>query len=467
MSSASLPSSWRDARNRFAEAWSALRPREPAFVAAVLGWLVTVVSYYPGYMSFDSLTYLRQGRTRTYFDEQSPVVSWVFGRLDWVVTGPALMLVFQNLLVWGGLYLFFAYALRESRWRSWAMLVVGLWPGVMTMNGTIWKDVHMAGAFLLAAALVLRASDSGKLRPLVWAFPLLIYGTAARLNAAAALPPLCLWAAFVAWKALGLKPSRLKPLLASVLLFGVIVLAAAGWGRFLTKGKTKYPGQYLMIHDTSAISVQVGENLLPEYFKQEPNPVGMEDVRRLFWPTSGILLANAPPTALKLAKTPEQSAAIRSAWLAAIRAHPKEWLRQRFKMTANLFGFDSENVSYVMHGGIDPNDLGVDFRPSQWNRLVDGAMHSLSDTMLFKGWAYVLLLLAGTALAIRRNRARAPLVLAVASSALLYAAAYVVVCPSAEYRYLLWTAIISLVVPWIAVTPKTATCGSSSVEPVT
>lgn len=420
-------------------------------MAAVGGCALTVVTFFPGYMSWDSVTYLRQGRSGVYLDEQSPVVSFVWGLLDLVITGPALMLVFQNALLWLGLYLFFRFALPGPRWRPLAIASVGLWPGVFSMSGTIWKDVHMTAAYLLAAALLQESAVTGSRRPLAFVLPLLVYGTAARLNAAAALLPLCLWAAFVAWKSFGQPPSRLKPILAGAALSVLVVGLSTGWQRLLTGGKTVFPAQYLLEYDLAAMSVEVGENLLPDYFQEEPNPVTLEVLRHGFYPYSGVTLIGSSPTREKLAHDAERYAAVRRTWVRAVVDHPRAWLKHRRMLVSNMFGMGRDPVVYVMHDGIEPeNGLGLVFRPSAWNRLVSAGLWGLRETVVFKGWAYMLLIIASVALALRRNRASLPLVIPLATSAGLYAAAYVVVAPSSEYRYLLWSVVVSLLLPWVA-----------------
>ena len=69
----------------------------------IAGLLTTVIVFAPGYMSPDSVAQLAQGRSGRYGDWFPPVMSWLWGRLDRVVSGPLGMLVFHNLLFWSGL----------------------------------------------------------------------------------------------------------------------------------------------------------------------------------------------------------------------------------------------------------------------------------------------------------------------------------------------------------------------------
>lgn len=81
----------------------------------------------------------------------------------------------------------------------------------------------------------------------------------------------------------------------------------------------------------------------------------------------------------------------------------------------------------------------------RWLDLIERLRASLA----FAAWPY---LLAGLAAALhawrRRDRASAPALWLVAS-AWCYALPYAVIAPAAEFRYLLWSCIASLIAAWL------------------
>lgn len=151
----------------------------------ITGLLTTVVVFAPYYMSPDSVDQLAQGRSGRYGDWHPPVMSWLWGRLDRAVPGPTGMLVFHNLLFWSGLGLW--VALVAPRWnlivKFLVLLAIGFFPPIFLILSTVWKDVGMAAAFLLALALLLYAERRRSLASLVLSLLVLWYGVAVRHNA--------------------------------------------------------------------------------------------------------------------------------------------------------------------------------------------------------------------------------------------------------------------------------------------
>src|SRR4030088_2811149 len=110
-------------------------------IAAALGVVFAVASFFPGYMSPDSVSQLSQGRAMTFTDWHPPVMSFLWGLIDRIIAGPAGMLVLHNFMFWAGLGLFVHHLGFERAWAATAILLTGLFPPVLALLSTIWKDV--------------------------------------------------------------------------------------------------------------------------------------------------------------------------------------------------------------------------------------------------------------------------------------------------------------------------------------
>src|SRR5216684_4025026 len=108
----------RDARERSGTV--PVGTRLASLLAAALGVVFTVASFFPGYMSPDSVWQLQQGRAMRFNDWHPPVMSFLWGVIDRVVPGPAGMLVLHNVMFWAGLSLFVYHLGFE---RAWAALI--------------------------------------------------------------------------------------------------------------------------------------------------------------------------------------------------------------------------------------------------------------------------------------------------------------------------------------------------------
>ena len=135
-------------------------------LAAVVGWLLTVGAFFPGVMSPDSLDQLRQVQSGSYSTTQPPVMTALWSLTNRIVFGPVPMLLLQAAAWWWGWTLVLARVVApRQRWVRPALLLgLGLWPPLFAMTGTIWRDVHMTLALLVAVGLLLQDAAVGRER---------------------------------------------------------------------------------------------------------------------------------------------------------------------------------------------------------------------------------------------------------------------------------------------------------------
>ena len=167
-------------------------------VAAIFGFLISLVFFYPGYRSPDSEWQLCQALSQCDMDSWHPISMTVVWKVLLRVTGGfvPMMLILQLLMFWAGALLFSLWVWQRT--RKWQLailpLALGFLPNVLNIIGVIWKDVQMASALLLATGLVINTYNSKKtwLRTVsaVMSFMLLAYATSVRSNAIFAVLPL-------------------------------------------------------------------------------------------------------------------------------------------------------------------------------------------------------------------------------------------------------------------------------------
>jgi hypothetical protein len=156
-------------------------------IVPLVGIALTVMCYYPGYMSDDSIKQLTQARSGHFTDWQLPLMSGVWSGFDALIPGPLGMLIFHNLMFWLGLTLLVRQALARRLWSYPLILAMGFFPPILALLGTIWKDVGMASALLLACSLLFQAQQ--RQRGLAWcaAQLALFYASGVRHNAVVAV----------------------------------------------------------------------------------------------------------------------------------------------------------------------------------------------------------------------------------------------------------------------------------------
>jgi hypothetical protein len=239
------------------------------YVICALGFSVMLWAFYPGMMSADSVASLGEGRSGIIYDQNSPLMSFLWGKLDSVIAGPGLMLTLQLGIFWSAAALLWEAVYRESLGLGIASVLFPFLPQILSQLPMIWKDVGLAVTLFLAAVLVYWASKNRSSIPLFLSPVFLFYALAARLNAFPAVLPVAIWTGFVAGSVFGFgkRPSLIVGLAYCVALFATVQLVQAS----ITGGRTSYPFQFVLLHDLAAISAANSEPRFPDYIVENKN----------------------------------------------------------------------------------------------------------------------------------------------------------------------------------------------------
>ncbi len=419
-------------------------------LAAAAGAAFTVAAYWPGYMSPDSISQLGQARSGLFTAIHPPLMAAVWRPLDALVAGPGLMLVLQNLLFWGGAALAVAACVEHPAAPA-LVLALGLWPATLSGLSTVWKDIQMGASLMMATGLLLRAGPRRSPVSLAAAALFLFYAAAVRHNGLTAVLPLTVWWGVLvapggvrrrAWLGLGLG------LAMTATIWGAVKLIDAA----LTRGRPlPPPEQAIMIHDVLGITLMTRQLYVPEYLLQQPETRGGAALAALYHPLDlgGIFY---DPMNLQLTSDPARLATLRAAWLRAIAEHPGAYLEKRWAMMAFVLAWNPPYVRYPFHTGIDPNDLGVALERSPLNIAVQRLLDALGQSLFFRGWIYLLASLAMLPLGLALRRPWWP-ALAVLASSFAYAGPYFFAAPSADFRYLWWCVLATLLLPITLLAP--------------
>lgn len=427
-------------------------------IAALLPWGVAVAAaaamawlFAPGWFSFDA-AYLWWVVRGSSLDETVPVIlALVWRGLAAVLPDPHGFFVAQLLLVWLGLAAVVS-ALPMSRGMQVAvLLVVGLWPPFLALQPQIWRDVWMVGALLWSVAALLRAQRGSSIA--LWlAWLPLAFAVATRPNAITAVLPLALWwaAMLVArWRASGAWPGVGGVAgvagVGAVVVIGLLLLAALPSRLAGAKQAPMWP--YVALWDLAAVSVETQRMLVPPAFRGQATTLAAlaEGAREdsnvpVFASGAVIYIPEAGVAAADLR-------ALRRAWLAMAREHPRAWLSHRWRLTGHLFGWrrDALHAPQVLAPGIVPyrDNPPLAPRPSAIRDALQGWWNARVGGPWFVAWPYLVALFVAGLWAWRRRAIPAAVV---AASGLANALPLMLASTSAEFRYLAWTVVATLLV---------------------
>lgn len=308
--------------------WIAERPPRTLLIT---GWVVFILGSYPGYMSFDSTMQLYDVRNRIYTDAHAPVMTALWGLLEWVVAGPLPMLVLQS-----GLFLFgLAAVLRTiTSPRAAAVTAVALllFPPVFAPMAVIWRDSLMAGALLGAAGAALQHTNRWRAVAAV----LLVIACSCRPAIALAILPIVVLAI----------PHQIWWRRAVLAVAATIAIAAtariADWA--LTDKTTYTASQSLRMVDVVGTLRRASvsdEARLRESLQGLPIASETELVERVtryrtaydWWS-----LAHGEKRIFEPIETDEQNDALRAAWWRVIADYPGAYVTHRLGIARRLVG---------------------------------------------------------------------------------------------------------------------------------
>jgi hypothetical protein len=419
------------------------RPRVTAGIIVACGVGLVLAYAYPGYMSYDSCLQLTQARSGELTDWHPPAMAALWRVVEVVVSGPVGMLVLQVGCVTAGAYVLVS---RHLPARAAAACTSGLlvFPPVLLILATIWKDAQMAGYLLLGTALV----TTSRRRAQIAGLALLALGTAMRHNAfTITLPILAL--GFVWDPAHG----RARRVLVGVGAWLAITAAAELANLALTTQEAHPWQQSVAMMDIAGTLHYADADALAE---TDGMPLrGRDDLARRVdgeyhprWMWDEIWHDGGP---FKPATTDAEIAAIGHAWRTVVTDHPGAYLHARWDVYAETLALPwtpAKNPLYpsfldISNYQLFADQLGHDAHPTWLQRQLLGAFKRVGRSWLFRPWLYLALAVALLV------RARDRVVVALLASGILSELALFVAAPTPDFRYSLWLVIATLIAAMI------------------
>jgi hypothetical protein len=418
------------------------------------GWVLTLVIFYPGIMTYDAKYVYEDIASGARGDWQSPVMTALWGLIDPVAPGAASMFLLLASSYWLA-FGFLAIALaRRAVGAALLLIVLALLPPAFVFVGIIWRDMLFAISWLLAAVIAFAAAKGDaryRMPAQVLALALCAFGVLLRPNALIAAPILC---AYVIW------PCRI-PLKGTALLFVPAMVGLFAFVQVIYYGvlgaARQHPLQTIMVFDLGGISHFSKENQFPVSWSEPETAMLLNDC---YQPTQwDIYWKRFEPCAFVMRKIEQEKGlfgtpAITDAWVHAILRHPAAYLRHRAAFMWNFLTGD--NLTMWLADVENPEENVFPDRAS-FAALV--WLHDrLKPTPLFSVGAWLLVCVVACGLAWRRRQMpEGAFTLGVCGSAILYVLTFTAVGVASDFRYGYWAVLAGIagsVVVWIVPTKR-------------
>lgn len=445
------------------------RPAFPASaligLAAVLGWCVTIISGYPGYINWDEWYELGNIFTHALDDVHPPMqtVAWkflidVFQYFGW---GPSLQyasaLLVQTTLFWT------AAAVFATKFRSYGLAVIFLFtlavhPTLLAYLCHIGKDTQMAEAIFVAFALLYLAIERRSGVFLALSLLFMFYGFTVRSNGPVAVLPLCLlWGnTFLRITRTNLQSWKGKIVLAFMSLAVFTGLMVANEMLYKTvivkKAARGVAGAITLWEDMKGISVRINKNIVPSYLYADPN-YSLENIKKTY------IKEGCDFTGLRGIISPELARTLMRDWLKAVIKYPVPYIQHRLFVMKYFWGYHGEPQNYAIftgfHGGTNfPHAVNPPENSKELMRSVEDLdpllvmiklgfrqyFQYFKDSVLARPWAYVLLFVTCFLfLGGEKKNLLSRIAVYMGASAACYFLPYIPLSSSASLRYVWWS----------------------------
>lgn len=427
----------------------------------VVGVLLNVLVFYPGYMSNDSLAYLYQAKGWAPLDSLHPIFMALFWGILIKLTGyTSSMLLVQALLLWGSSLLIALFVYRQTKSRRLSILVtlLPLLPYVFSISGVLWSDIVYAGFMMLAVALSLWLgvikSKRQRVALLVITLGILMTAVMVRYNTIPAVTPIIVLALYRS------KLFSRKTVIAGItvaIMVGAIGLLVALSNVLHVKDEKLMNGPKLddIVNIaprelvTANTSGEAERYLMKIYDCSVVRNVRLDVIHNCGAKGDEAFALAAPHTE-----------SIQRVWSKAIGRDPFAYLSYRIAGYVS-FLFPAEQARYIWHEGIDKNRFEIEVKYPHLGAAVSTIVHNLFYkyfSFLYEPWFWLVTSLTLAYCAIRtRRRELKHILLALSLSSALVILSYFPTGATVDYRYVYWPAIastISIILLAIDVRPR-------------
>lgn len=407
----------------------------PAIVAAVC---IVILAFNPGCLNEDAIDQYEQAVVRHYVDWHPATMSILWSYLLRLYDGIQSMLSFSVIAFSVGLAMI-VQAARQTWVKALIFFGVIAVPPVFAFLGMVVKDTVMGTLLVLGIGAYYSYRAKRNWISLSIALIAMYLACAVRQNGIIMVSPiLCL----LFWEYLIPRGKKYAILLVPFMtlvtvlgFFGLLKLTI-----FVYDVAPGHPEQGVMLYDLAALSTRSGRLLAPAEFilpgttvneiRAELDPFNAGD---LFWGGQRIYTFQNSSTAMK---------DLRSTWLRAIWDRPIAYLRWRTTVFETFAGLEDQILQPFIESCIVPNSAGLKVADTQVHRAVTAYLMFFANSLLFRLFFYLLLLLATVGYGIWRRRAD---LIVIGASAFLYATAYFFLICQSTFRFASPSVLVAIV----------------------
>jgi hypothetical protein len=406
---------------------------------------LTVLVFWPGHMSADTLDEAFQASTGKINNQHAALLVWGWHVLWPLGVGPGWLLFGQVFCFVVGMYLILRAAFKPIPAAVIAALIQ-LSPPIFGLTAWVGRDMWFLSFLTLTFGLLVRTIQRPWPARGWWLAATMVLSwltLAARPNASSAVIVVLVPVAAMLLDRRGkLLPDRRRVVrggmyfVAGLALTVAMVLSQTALSLAIGV-KSGHPEQYTMIYDLSALSVKQHKDLFPASVVPPAKLTSLEQHFNVDDVVGETYVPNAP---VPVPLTNARYKAVRKNWISQVTGHPFGYLKMRAKLFFRQIGVTRRPI-WIFHPVIDPNTFGYRTKFPALDDAADDyvtafAHPNLDGTVIHRAWIYLIFAVIGVFVLLRRKREAALMAVGgLALAALLIQVGYFFGAMGTQFRF--------------------------------
>lgn len=401
--------------------------------------LCTIISFYPGWLSPDSVAQYTQAESGHYDTWHPIMMAWWWSLLAYIKPGSGLFLIQNIIFYWMAFYFIAINLKKQISCNPFIILFFAVTPQCLLIMGQLWKDVVFSSSCLLSLSIVFLSYSTGIFtwKRRIFLLLLLTFSVGCKPNG---IVTVCI---IMAWWVINDPLLRTKKSrCATLALAGLFICVTPSFLSYSLGSKKVSPLQYIQSYDLLSMGIATDQVLLPAYITEQ---IGLtkENAHKFYFVGSNNLLfyetAAGNLTSLDASDIDE----LQTYWIHAIIKYPSKYFKTRYKLFMSLLRVNEPKPAFVVAIGSIPNPWGIMFTPNIITNFYGKSIDRWP--WLFFPWIYLLLTAVSGILTPLMDKKIHQFNVVLTLCALSFTLPHFFITPANDYRYLHFSILCAMV----------------------
>lgn len=396
-----------------------------------------VMTFYPGYMTYDSFHALRSARNGVTESAWPPIVSYVWRIVELIIPHPSGMFFAQVfILLFSTSIVAYLFSKRLGAFTFFSLIVLSV-PVMIGTLSSIWKDVLMA-AFILSGFAMALAICRFRNRLLIYlsfclSWILLLFATSSRHNAILATLPIFFYLSSQLTIALNISRPKIASFLLFLFLASSTMAIKIGMDRYALPNLAPISGSNTLVRivrkmDIAGASICSGDNMI----KNVSPSVSLDDIKKSYDPRHSNL-------SIGMLDSMPMNAVVDELWIETFKKHPFCFFRNKLDLAKYLLGLNHGEQFLVFSPQVDANEYGYTLPENDIRSFYEKYIISSSRLFMLRPWFLWLVFVVSLVFYFIARRSMPLGYIALSGSGALYALGLFLLGNAADARLLFYT----------------------------